>query len=238
MVWKIILGIVLFFVIVLAIRVRVTVHSEDGISLCVKWLFLKFNILPKDKNKPKKEKKKKKKKEKKPKEEKKDDETEEKPKEEGGKENIFLRFYHNNGVSGVVDLLKRLVASLKSGMKRIGRAFLFEEIYVSLLVGEGDSAAIADKYAKTCAEVFPAMGFIVSTMRVKKYSVDVNPDFIYGRSNARLHVTVSVRPLRLINAFIALGFSLVFKVLIKFLKGSRAKKPAAAEEVKNIQNNN
>jgi hypothetical protein len=236
LVWKIILGIVLFFVIVLAVRVRVTVHSEDGISLCVKWLFLKFNILPKDKNKPKKEKKKKKKKEKKPKKE--DEETEEKPKEESGKENIFLRFYHNNGVSGVVDLLKRLVASLKSGMKRIGRAFLFEEIYVSLLVGEGDSAATADKYAKTCAEIFPAMGFIVSTMRVKKYSVDVNPDFIYGRSNARLHVTVSVRPLRLINAFIALGCSLVFKVLIKFLKGSRSKKTAAAEEVKNNQNKN
>ena len=55
----IILGIILFFFLILSVKVKVTVHSEDGVSLSVGWLFLKFNILPK-KEKPKKKKKKKK----------------------------------------------------------------------------------------------------------------------------------------------------------------------------------
>ena len=60
----IILGIILFFLLILSIKVKVTVHSEDGVSLAVGWLFLKFDILPK-KEKAKKKKKKKEKKKKK-----------------------------------------------------------------------------------------------------------------------------------------------------------------------------
>lgn len=241
MAWKIILGIVLFFTAVLLVKVKITVHSENGVSLSAGWLFLKFNILPKkelsEKQKKKKEEKEKKKKEKaarkKAKEEEKNkdaekDETVKEPKAK--KDNPFVKFYRNNGVSGVVELLQRLVASLKSGFMRVGRAFVFDELFVSLLVGTGDSAQTAEKYGKTCAAVFPAMGFITTNMRVKKYSVDVNPDFAYGNNNARLHVTLSFRPLRLINAFTVTGASLVFKVLIKFLRGLKAKKPAAKEE--------
>ena len=226
---KIILGIILFFILILSVKVRVTVHSEDGVDLNVRWLFLKFKILPK-KEKPEKKKKDKKKKEKKPK---KEDETvsEPKPPKEKKKgDNIFVRFYKNNGVDGVVDLLKRLAEVLKTGFVNVARSFTIEELYISLLVGAGDSAATADKYGKTCAAVFPAMGVITSKLKVKKYSVDVNPDFIYGGSNARVHAQLSVVPRRLINSFIGMGVRLVFKVAIKFLKGSKAKKPEAQKE--------
>lgn len=233
---EIILGIIAFFVIVLSIRVRVMVHSEDGIDLTVKWLFLKFKILPrpkKDKKKPKKPKKKKKKKEK-PEEEKKD-ETVKEPKEK--KENIFVRFYHNNGVSGVVELLKRAAEALGGMFKRIGRAFVFDEINISLLVGAGDSAETAIKYGKTCSAAYPAMGLIVDTMRVKKYNLEISPDFIKGSNNARLHVRVSVRPIRLINAFVVLGVQMLFKVVIKFLRGAKKKKAEPKKEEINKVNN-
>ncbi|MCQ2476236.1 MAG: DUF2953 domain-containing protein [Clostridia bacterium] len=220
---KIILGIILFFILILSVKVRVTVHSEDGIDLNVRWLFLKFRILPK-KEKGKKKKKKKPKKE---------DETvsEPKPPKEKKKgDNIFVCFYKNNGVEGVVDLLKRLAEVLKTGFGNVARSFTIEELYISLLVGAGDSAATADKYGKTCAAVFPAMGVITSKLKVKKYSIDVNPDFIYGGNNARVHAQLSVVPRRLINSFIGMGVRLVFKVVIKFLRGTKAKKPEAQKE--------
>ena len=47
----VILGIILFFVLVLSIKVRITVHYDDDVALSVGWLFLKFKILPK-KEKP------------------------------------------------------------------------------------------------------------------------------------------------------------------------------------------
>lgn len=227
----ILIGIIAFFVLLLSVKFVITVHYEDDVAVSVGWLFLKFNILPKKEKEDKQKKEKKKKKE------------EETPKNESEiikepkkkKENMFVRFYHNRGVSGVVQLLKDAAKALGGMFKRIGRAFLFEELYISLDVGAGDSAETAIKYGKVCSAAFPAMGLIVSTMRVKKYSININPDFIYGKNVARLHTKISVRPIALINAVIILAFELLFKVVIKLLKHSKVQKPTVEKQI--INNN-
>ncbi len=222
----IILGIIAFFIILLSIKFTVTVHYEDDVAVSLKWLFLKFNILPKHEKeeKPKKEKKKK---EENPKEE---SEVVPEPKKKK-QDNMFVRFYRNRGVEGVVQLLKDAAKAIGGMFKRIGRAFLFEELIISLTVGAGDSAETAIKYGKTCSAAFPAMGLIVSTMRVKKYNIEINPDFINGKNVARLHTKVSVRPIKLINAVIAVAFELLFKVVLKLLKHSKAPKANVEKQV-------
>ncbi len=228
----VVLGIIAFFVLLLSIKFVVTVHYEDEVELSVAWLFLKFNILPsKEKDEHKK------KKEKKPKEEKPKAESEiiKEPKKKK-QDNMFVRFYRNRGVEGVVQLLKDAAKAVGGMFRRIGRAFFFEELFISMKVGKGDSAQTAIKYGETCAAAFPAMGLIVSTMRVKKYSIEINPDFIYGKSDAKLHAKVSVRPIRLINAVIIVAFELLFKVVIKLLKHSKAKKPGVEKQIINNTN--
>ena len=212
----IILGIIAFLIILLSVKFVITVHYEDDIPVSLGWLFLKFNLLPmKEKEKkPKKEKK-----EKKPEE---NSEVIPEPKEK--KDNMFVRFYRNRGVSGVVQLLKDAAQALGGGFKRMGGAFLFEELFVSMTVGAGDSAQTAIKYGKVCSAAFPAMGLIVSTMRVKKYNIEVTPDFINGENSARLHTKISVRPIALINAAIIMAFELLFKVVIKLLRHSKVEK--------------
>ena len=224
----IILGIIAFFVILLSVKVAVTVHYEDDVAVSVKWLFLKFNILPKAEKEDKPEKKnEKKKKEEKPKEE---SEVIPEPKKKK-KDNMFVRFYRNRGVEGVVQLLKDAANAVGGMFKRIGRAFLFEELIISLTVGAGDSAETAIKYGKTCSVAFPAMGLIVDTMRVKKYNIEINPDFIYGKNVAKLHTQISVRPIRLINAVIIVAFELLFKVVLKLLRHSKAPKAQVEKQV-------
>lgn len=224
----IILGIIAFFVILLSVKVAVTVHYEDDVAVSVKWLFLKFNIIPKAEKEDKPEKKKeKKKKEEKPKEE---SEVIPEPKKKK-KDNMFVRFYRNRGVEGVVQLLKDAANAVGGMFKRIGRAFLFEELIISLTVGAGDSAETAIKYGKTCSVAFPAMGLIVDTMRVKKYNIEINPDFIYGKNVAKLHTQISVRPIRLINAVIIVAFELLFKVVLKLLRHSKAPKAQVEKQV-------
>ncbi len=217
----IILGIIAFFVLILSIKFAVTVHYEDDIELSVKWLFLNIKILPQKEKEEKKKKEPKKKKEEKPKEE---SEIIKEPKKKK-QDNMFVRFYRNRGVAGVVQLLKDTAKAVGGMFKRIGRAFLFEELFISLTVGAGDSAETALKYGKTCSAAFPAMGLIVSTMRVKKYSIEINPDFLNGTNGAKLHTKISVRPIKLINAVIIVAFELLFKVVIKLLKHSKAPKP-------------
>lgn len=223
----IILGIIAFIVLLLSIKVMITVHYDEELTVSLSWLFLKFDLLPMKEKHPKKEKKKK---EKKPK---KTDEKIPEPKKK--KDNMFVRFYHNQGVSGVVQLLKDAAAALGGMFRRIGRAFLFEELYVSLTVGSGDAADTAVKYGKVCAAAFPSMGFIVSNMRVKKYNIEVTPDFVGGSSSARMHVKAAVIPLRLINAVIVVAFQLLFKVVFKLLKHGKAK-TADVEKQKNSNN--
>ncbi len=222
----IILGIIAFFVLLLSVKLAITVHYEDDVAVSVKWLFLKFNVLPK-KDEHKKPKKEKKEKEEKPKEK---SEVIPEPKKKK-QDNMFVRFYRNKGVDGVIQLLKDAAKALGGMFKRIGRAFLFEELFVSLTVGAGDSAETAVKYGKTCSAVFPAMGFIVGNMRVEKYSIDVIPDFINGSNVAKLHTTVSLRPIKLINAVIIVAFELLFKVVIKLLKHSKAPKADVEKQV-------
>lgn len=219
----IILGIIAFFVILLSIKFVITVHYEDDITLSVSWLFLKFNVIPHE-SKPKKPKK-----EKKQKEPKEASETVPEPKMK--KDNMFVRFYRNKGVAGVVQLIKDTAHAVGGMFKRIGRAFLFEELYISMLVGAGDSAETAVKYGKVCSAAFPAMGLIVSTMRVKKHKLEINPDFINGKNIARLHSKISVRPIALINAVIIVAFELLFKVVIKLLKHSKEAKPPVEKQV-------
>ena len=225
----IILGIIAFFVLILSVKVKVTVHYEDDIAVSLGWLFLNFNILPQKEKHDKKPKKEKKKKEEKPKEE---SEIVPEPKKKK-QDNMFVRFYRNRGVNGVVQLLKDAAKAVGGMFRRIGRAFLFEELYISMTVGAGDSAETAIKYGKVCSGAFPAMGLIVNNMRIRKYNLEINPDFIYGKTEARLHTKISVRPIALINAVIIVAFELLFKVVIKLLKHSKVKKPEVEKQIIN-----
>lgn len=217
----IILGIIAFFVILLSIKFAITVHYEGDIALSVRWLFINIKILPakhKDDHKKKPKKEKKKKKEEEPKQE---SEIVKEPKKKKG-DNMFVRFYKNRGVSGVLQLLKDAVKALGGMFGRIFRAFKIEELYIAMTVGTGEAADTAIKYGKTCEVAFPAMGLLVNKMKIKKYSIDISPDFIYGKNEAKLHTKISFRPIKLINAVFVLVFELLFKVVFKLLKHSKA----------------
>ena len=104
----VLLGIILFFVLLLSIRITINAEYFDEFKLSLSLLFIKINILPsKNKDKPKKEKKPK---DEKPKEEPSPETEPEDPKEK--KDNIFVTFYNNQGFDGVVQLINNAASSL------------------------------------------------------------------------------------------------------------------------------
>lgn len=220
----IILGTIALIVILFSIKVSVTAEYADSFSLDVQWLFIKAHIFPqteeqKAKKAAKKAKKEEKKKKKKPEKEKKE---EDKPSEP--KKNIFKEFYENQGFGATVELIQTAAAQLGGFMGSIYRAFVIEKLKLLLKVSSGDDAAQnAIKYGKVCSAVYPSMGFICSNMKVKKYEVNVVPDFISQENKAQFALSLSVRPIKLTNAAVVLAFRLLFKVLLKLLKGSKKK---------------
>ena len=224
----IILGIIALIVILFSIKVSVTAEYADSFSLDVQWLFIKLHIFPQtEEQKAKREAKKAKKEEKKkkkPEKEKPEEEKKEENKPSEPKKNIFKEFYENQGFGATVELIQTAAAQLVVFMGIIYRAFVIENQKLLLKVSSGDDAAQnAIKYGKVCSAVYPSMGFICSNMKVKKYEVNVVPDFISQENKAQFALSLSVRPIKLTNAAVVLAFRLLFKVLLKLLKGSKKK---------------
>lgn len=219
----IILAVIALIVILFSIKVSVTAVYDETFTLDVKWLFIKFRIYPEDEEKKAKKEAKKAEKAQKKKNSKKEKPKKEKTEESASpKSNIFRDFYNNQGFAATVNLIRTAAAQLGGFLKGVYRAFVIENLTVLLKVSAGDDAAqTAIKYGKVCSAVYPAMGFICSNMKVKQYDVNVVPDFISAENTATFKLSLSVRPIKLTNAVIVLAFRLIFKVLLKLLKGSK-----------------
>lgn len=230
----IILAVIALIVILFSIKVSVTAVYDETFTLDVKWLFIKFRIYPEDEEKKAKKEAKKAEKEQKKKNSKKEKPKKEKTEESASpKSNIFRDFYNNQGFAATVNLIRTAAAQLGGFLKGVYRAFVIENLTVLLRVSAGDDAAqTAIKYGKVCSAVYPAMGFICSNMKVKQYDVNVVPDFISAENTATFKLSLSVRPIKLTNAVIVLAFRLIFKVLLKLLKGSKKNDKSITNTVK------
>lgn len=228
----IILGIIAFFVILLSVRLTVYMTYDEEFKLDIGWLFIKLHLLPKKE----KEEKEKPEKEKKPKEEKKAAEASEEQPPKEKKDNIIVSFYKNQGFSGVLQLLKDTVNAINGMFGGIFKHFIFRELKLYLSVGAGDAAETAQLYGKTCAAVFPAMGLITSTCKVKEYDCAVRPNFIEPEKAAAFRVVLSFRPIFATNAVVVMAFKLLFKVVFKLLKNKPKEPPKAALENQNVNN--
>ncbi len=230
----ILLGIIAFFVFIFSVRVTVYMTYDKDFKLDAAWGFIKFHILPK-KEKP--EKPKKPKKEKEPKEEKAEEPAkEEQPAEK--KDNIIKAFYKNQGFSGVMQLLRDTVSAINGMFGGIFRHFIFRELKLYMTVGENDAHETAIAYGKTCSAVFPAMGLITSTCKVKEYDCEVKPNFCEKEKTAVFRAVISFRPVFATNAVVVLAFKLLFKVVFKLLKNKPKPAPAVQPAQTNSENTN
>ncbi len=218
----VLLGIILLFILILSIPVKVSLAMDDKIRLSVKYLFIKLNILPMDTSKPKKEKPPK---ESEPEKEK----AEEVPKEK--KPNPIIEMVKANGYDGMMEVIGNLGRVMKIYGGKLLKSIVFDRIDLHISVGTGDSAATAIKYGQTCQKVFPVFGFICSNNLVRKYDINVEPDFLANKTEAEFFCDMNICLRKIINASIAMVVRLIFKVLIKFFTG--AKKNKNTEENKN-----
>lgn len=218
----VIAGIVLLLVGILSVPVHVKFTYADKVFLTVQYLFVKISILPQGEKKPKP------KKEKPVKEEKpKNEAAEEKPREK--KPNPLVAMVKANGHDGMIEILTNLGNVLKLYGGKLFKSIIFDEIYLDMTIGTGDSARTAIKYGKTCQTVFPLFGFICSNNVVKKYHVNVEPDFLANKSEGEFYLDFHLVIRKIINATVAMAVRLVFKVVLKFLKGAKKNKTVPSE---------
>lgn len=209
------LGIILFIVILFCIRLTVIFQYGENTVVRIKYLFINVPVLDTSKKKPKKDTKPEKAKSEKNKSVEKTKENSQKQKKQG---NGFLKqLYIDHGYEGLKSMLFDLGESLSGFFVKLYKCFTIDELYIKMITAGSDAADTAIKHGKLCAWVYPVLGKLISTCKVKKYDFDISPDFLATKSTGEAFVRLHITPIRVTNAAVVLAIQLVFKILFKLL---------------------
>lgn len=210
----IILGILLLILLVSLIRVQVFALYSDDLTLSLKILFFKIQILPQDESKKKKEKKPKK--GKKPKKKKKEEEKPEKDKKgEEKKPSLIAKLKDKHGVTGLIELFQSLVNIATGMLKGIFSHLVFEKLDVGIALSGEDAASVALTYGKVCSALYPAINILAAATVCRDYNVSIEPVFDPEKpTEVYANVHMYLRIIFVLGAAIKAGF----RFLILFLK--------------------
>lgn len=86
--------------------------------------------------------------------------------------------------------------------KVIQKRITIKEVSIGFTVTGDDAADTAIKYGKVASVLFPAMSFLTRNMKVRKYDIELTPDFLATKQKASLHNYVAFRPLRVLGPFL------------------------------------
>ena len=227
----IILGIIAAIVLLFCVKLSIELRYEDDFEVFLRVLGLRFRLLPAREKKPKKEKPKKKK----PEKEKKEETEPEKPAEEKPKgESFVMRFYHEQGFDGTIQFLSDVLAALNTMLGDIfKRSFVLEKLMLRMRVSRPDAAETALAFGKTCAAVYPALGYICTNLTVRKYDADIQADYLANKSTAAIWFILSVRPIKLTNALVRFACRAVVAFVKTRIRASKRKKQLSIE--RNVQ---
>ncbi len=225
----IILGIIAAIVLLFCVKIGIELRYEDDFEVFLRVLGLRFRLLPAKEKKPKKEKPKKEK----PAKEKK--EPEEQPAEEKPKgESFVMRFYHEQGFDGTMQFIADVLAALNTMLGDIfKRSFVLEKLMLRMRVSKADAAETALAFGKTCAAVYPALGYICTNLTVRRYDADIQADYLAKKSTAAVWFILSVRPIKLTNALVRFAFRGVVAFLKTRVRAHKRKKQLSIE--RNVQ---
>lgn len=200
----IILGILLFLFLLTVIPLRLDLSFQQEFSLTLRYLFLKFPILP-GKEKP--------------------EEPEEKQEEEkqgGGLEKV-KGLLKQEGFFGFLKALFELVKLAASSSKKVISHIRLKSFDLYLcLAGAEDAAAAAVLYGELSGAVYSACGFLFGLTGCRKKAVSIDLDYQLEENRVDFSARISILPLFILKE----GFSLLIHsvpFLRKFLSAGRQK---------------
>ena len=222
----VLLGILALIVLALCVKLQITAeYSEENTHVMLQWLFLKIPLYPKKPKPPKAE-------EEQPAEE--ESQEEEKPEEEqpaAKKESFLHMLYRTHGVDGILELTRKLFSYLGKFTGGLFKSLVVEELYLDVRCAKGDAAETAIYYGEVCSALWPMLGALASKCKLKKYDINIYPDYLARFSSASFFAKCRVYPIYVTGITLALVGRLVFKLLLgMLLKIFLPKKPKKAEK--------
>lgn len=125
-----------------------------------------------------------------------------------GAVNLGKSFMAGFSFDSIVALLQYIKDQSKESLSKTAKRFTIDNAELTLWVHGKDAADTALKYGEYAAVVFPAYSLLVSYGRVRKYNVELLPDFLAPKNRAELHTTVSFLPIRVLTPLLISGLKI------------------------------
>jgi hypothetical protein len=193
------------------VKIYVIAEYNDSLAVTIKALFFKFHFKLKEKtsknNKKAKPKNKNKKQNKKP-----DKKPKAKPKK--GKSS-FSGFFKKQGIGGLVDILKDVLALVSGTLKYFFKHFVVYNFDVKITVSDEDASDTAIEYGAVSAVVYPVVSALACNLNIQDYTVDVNCNFDENcKTKADCYMKASIR----IFFLIILALKMAVRAVKTFIK--------------------
>lgn len=213
---NIIIGILLFFTFILSLKAKITIAYSDEVSLSVKVLFFKINILPsKEKGKgphsmsAKKAKKIRKKLE--AKEKKKAEAKKAKAKAKAEKKKAKAATKKKKSLGEILDMITLVKALVAKVIKKFWRHLRIDIARIKLKIATGDAASCAVAYGAITAAIttlFPLLERVKNFSLPDANEIEVCADFLGDGIEADIKISFSLRVWHLFD--VALGAAATF----------------------------
>ena len=233
-------GIVLLFLLILMLRINVILINDGELSIFLKLLFVKIRLFPNKKTpklsdfKIKKFRKWRLKEEKKlrAKQKKKDKKAEEKnEKENKEEEHQGLKVRVDSGI----DLVRYVIAK---AVAKFGKHLRIEIRRIAITVSGDDPATVAVTYGCVCQAVSYIMELADNSLNTKypkgkQGSVSVGVDYISGKSNAYIDITLGIRVWQVLSVLLTALKGYVIDMADKKNAKKTADKKESSDDIQN-----
>lgn len=210
----VILGLIVLILLLLCIPAHAHVTYREELTLDVRYLFLKFRILPGAEEAERAEK---------PKEK-------AKPKEK--KPNPFLqkvkRSLRAEGFNGFLSLIGQFVNLTGTAAVDIIKKLRIREFDLYVMTGGTDAAAAAILYGKACAVIYPAAEMLFRLVPCRKHRVSVDLDYSVTEPYVNLEADGALSPLWVLHYALRYLFG-VIPVFRRFMNPVDRRKAGAVQ---------
>lgn len=153
------------------------------------------------------------------------------------KNNLLKTLYEAHGIDGLFLIVKRTFSYLGTFLGDLAKSLVIDELYLDVRCTKKDAASTAIYYGEVCSALFPMMGALISKYKVRKYDINIYPDYLAKQSSASFAVSMHLYPIYLIGITLLFGCRMLFKVLLRLIvKIFLPKKKENAENSNNAGN--
>lgn len=145
------------------------------------------------------------------------EDTQAAPKKKNAGKELLQTVYYSHGIDGLLLVVKKVFSYIGTFLGDLLKSVVVEELYIDVKCHKSDAAATAIYYGEVCSALFPMLGALVTKYKVKKYNINVYPDYLARHSDASFAISLHLYPIYVIGITLALVFKLIFKVLIGFI---------------------